>query len=159
MKKILKYYSSTNRAVFWINKFIKYSDREKENFFRKVSRALIRNKLHKKYNILISNEAKIGKNITFPHPQNIVIGSGVEIGDNCVIFHEVTLGQNKKKYPVVEDDVVIYPGAKIIGGIRVKKGSVIGANAVVIRDVQENTVVAGNPAKEVAIRSLEDELY
>lgn len=101
----------------------------------------------------------MGNSIKFPHPQNIVIGSDVQIGDNCIIYQDVTIGQNRGKYPTIGNNVIIYPGAKIIGNIIIDDFVIVGANAVVISDVPNNAIVAGIPAKIIKMRSLNDEFY
>ncbi|MEI2749907.1 MAG: hypothetical protein V9E88_14245 [Ferruginibacter sp.] len=69
------------------------------------------------------------------------------IGRNCWINQQVTIGfSNKDDCPVLEDNVTINAGAKVIGGIKVGKNSIVGANAVVVKNVPENCVVVGVPA-------------
>ena len=104
-------------------------------------------KIEKKYQCRITPGAKIGKHLTIPHPNGIVVGKGREIGDNVTIYHQVTIGQNHGKYPVIGNNVIIYAGAKIVGGIRVGDNCIVGANAVVIDDVPENNILGGVPAK------------
>jgi serine O-acetyltransferase len=84
--------------------------------------------------------------VMFPHPIGIVIGDGAVIGRNVRIYQNVTLGLTENGvggYPTIEDDVAIYAGAVIIGGITVGASSVIGANAIVSRDVPAGSVVVG----------------
>ena len=103
-----------------------------------------------KFNCDISYSAKITGKISFPHPIGIVIGKEVVIGNNVKIFQQVTLGgkpANDPKYPIIEDNVTIYPGAKIIGGIIIGEGSTIAANAVVLKDVPKGKTAVGIPAK------------
>jgi serine O-acetyltransferase len=103
------------------------------------------------YSCEISFSAIIGKNFKLPHPIGIVIGAGVIIKNNVTIFQNVTLGgkggNNEKGYPIIEDGVVIYAGAKIIGNIRIGKNAIIGANSVVMNDVPAETLAVGVPAK------------
>ena len=106
----------------------------------------LRDKYAIKYGVEIGIEAEIGKGIYFPHPRNIVIGEKVIIGKNCTIFHDVTIGQKKDKYPQIGDNVIIYTGAKIFGDLRIGNNAIIAAGAVVLKDVPANAVVAGNPA-------------
>lgn len=100
----------------------------------------------------ISYNAVIGKNLRLPHPIGIVIGEGVVIKDNVMIFQQVTFGSHGKKglenkYPVIENGVKIFAGAKIIGGITIGENAIIGANSVVLDDVPANSTVVGIPAK------------
>ena len=100
----------------------------------------------------ISYSAEIGKRLTMPHPIGIVIGEGVEVKDDVVIFQQVTLGSHGKKnqenrYPVIENGVKIYTGAKIIGGITLGENSIVGANAVVNINVPANSIVVGIPGR------------
>ncbi|MBW5448388.1 serine acetyltransferase [Cohnella sp. CFH 77786] len=105
----------------------------------------------------ISESSQIGTNLRLPHPTGIVIGEGVEIGDNVTIFQQVTIGSHGKRglersYPIIEDDAVIYAGAKLIGNIRIGRNAVIGANAVVNLDVPAGCVAVGIPAKVIQKR-------
>ena len=79
-------------------------------------------------------------------------GETTIIGDNVMLYHGVTLGgvtMNKgKRHPTIKDNVVIGCGAKVLGNITIGKNSKIGANSVVLKDVKENTTVAGIPAEE-----------
>ena len=104
--------------------------------------------------------AKIGKNLFIDHGMGVVIGETSEIGDNVTIYHMVTLGgispsinsnnqRNIKRHPTLMDNVVVGSGAQILGPVIVGKNSKIGANAVVTKNVEENAVMIGIPAKNV----------
>ena len=104
--------------------------------------------------------AKIGQNLFIDHGMGVVIGETSEIGNNVTIYHAVTLGgsspsidserqRHEKRHPTVGDDVVIGSGAQIIGPVKVGNKSRIAANAVVVKDVPENTTMVGVPAKAV----------
>ena len=91
--------------------------------------------------------AKIGKRLVIDHGVGCVIGETAEIGDDCIIFHGVTLGGLKfdrvKRHPTVGNGVLIGAGAKVLGPIRIGDRARIGANAVVMKEVQpDGTVVA-----------------
>lgn len=122
----------------------------------KIIKIIKLNRLQYKYNIILGTNAYIGKNVRFPHPQNIVIGDYVKIKDNCVIYQDVTIGlknydviDKEEAYPVIEDDVIIYSGAKILGAIKIGQGAIIAANSVVINDVEPNYIYGGIPAKKI----------
>ena len=120
--------------------------------------------------IEIHPKAKIGKNLFIDHGMGVVIGETSEIGDNVTIYHNVTLGgiapsinsndqRNTKRHPTLEDNVVVGSGAQILGPIIIKKNSLIGANAVVTKDVPENAVMIGIPSKIVGTTSGEFKPY
>lgn len=107
-------------------------------------------KIFKKYNIEISCRSFIEDVIKFPHLIGIVIGAYVKIGKNCTIYQNVTLGrknQDEDFAPSIGNNVTIYSGAKVIGNVKIGNNVVIGANSVVTKDVPDNSVVAGVPAK------------
>jgi serine O-acetyltransferase len=87
-----------------------------------------------------------------------VIGKGVRLGEDVVVYQNVTLGGRNRgdgrrgQYPTVGDGVVLFAGAVLIGDIEVGSGSVVGANAVVLSDVPCNSVATGVPARVRAVR-------
>ena len=110
--------------------------------------------------IEIHPNAKIGKNLFIDHGMGVVIGETSDIGDNVTIYHNVTLGgispsinsndqRNLKRHPTLQDNVVVGSGAQILGPVVVGKNSLIGANAVVTKDVAEKSIMVGIPAKRV----------
>lgn len=109
----------------------------------------IRDRLAVKYGVEIGVKTMIDGPVNFPHPRNIIIGDGVKIGKNFTVFNNVTIGQNHGRYPVIGDNVVIYPGSVIIGDIHIGSNVVIGANSLVNRDIEDNMVAAGNPARSI----------
>ncbi len=104
---------------------------------------LVSKHLKNKEHINITQSVKIGNNLLLPHPFCIVFGNNVEIGDNCRIYQGVTIGQNRGMYPKLGDNIIVYAGAKIVGNVKIGDNVVIGVNAVVTKDVQDNTVVGG----------------
>ncbi|PGA14221.1 serine acetyltransferase [Priestia aryabhattai] len=115
----------------------------------KFVKTIIQNHLEIKYSIIISKDCKIGKNLSLEHFLGIVIGKDVVLGDNCKIYQQVTLGQKNGNYPVIGNNVTIYAGAKVIGGIKIGNNVQIGANAVVLCDVPDNSIVVGVPGKVI----------
>ncbi|ASW43413.1 serine O-acetyltransferase EpsC [Clostridium isatidis] len=97
--------------------------------------------------------AKIGRGLFIDHGMGVVIGETSEIGDNVTIYHGVTLGgtgkEKGKRHPTVEDDVIIGAGAKILGPIILRKGSKVGANTVVLKEVPENGTVVGCAGRNI----------
>jgi serine O-acetyltransferase len=92
--------------------------------------------------------ARIGPGLCLIHPRNIVIGAGVQVGENCLIFHEVTLGSGTVPgRPKIGNNVDIYVGARILGGVTIGDGCMIGANCVVTTDVPPNSVVVAPPSR------------
>ena len=100
--------------------------------------------------IEISSTAEIGPGLLLPHNQCIVIGGG-KIGKNVSVFQGVTIGlkKNLNEYPTIGDDVQIGAGAKILGNIKIGDNSRIGANAVVLKDIPNDSIAAGIPAKVI----------
>jgi serine O-acetyltransferase len=99
--------------------------------------------------------AQVGRALFIDHGAGVVIGETAEIGDDVTLYQGVTLGgtgfARGKRHPTVGDDVVIGSGAKVLGPVRVGRGSKIGANSVVIHDVPENATVVGNPGHPVRV--------
>lgn len=108
--------------------------------------------LRREFGCFVQPGARIGPGLRLPHPNGIVIGQGARVGARCAIYHQVTLGGARSgdwqanRYPDVRDGVTIFAGAKLIGAITVGDGAVIGANAVVNRDVPAHSVAVGIPA-------------
>lgn len=98
------------------------------------------------YGMEIGNEVTLGDGVSFVHTLGVVLGGDARLGARVRIMGNVTVGTAKDNgYPTIEDDVVIGAGARVLGPIRVGRGAVIGANAVVIRDVPPGAVVTGIP--------------
>jgi len=91
--------------------------------------------------------AEVPYPICMPHPNGVVVHSRTRIGRGVTIMHQVTLGEKSLYgdggFPTIEDEVFIGAGAKVLGGINVGRGAVIGANAVVTRDVPPGQTVVG----------------
>jgi serine O-acetyltransferase len=93
-----------------------------------------------------SLECRIRSPILMPYPFGIVIERGAVIGSRVTVMHQVTIGRKGREdtgLPVIEDNVFIGAGAKILGAVRVGRGATIGANAIVTRDVPSHCTVIG----------------
>ena len=101
--------------------------------------------------IEIHPAATIGRGLFIDHGTGVVIGETAVIGDNVTLFQGVTLGgtgkERGKRHPTIGNNVVIGAGAKVLGNITVGSDSMVGANAVVIRDVPEHSTVVGVPGR------------
>ncbi|WP_432721817.1 serine O-acetyltransferase [Jeongeupia wiesaeckerbachi] len=95
--------------------------------------------------------ATIGQRVFIDHGMGIVIGETAVIGDDCTLYHGVTLGGtswNKgKRHPTLEAGVIVGAGAKILGPITVEAGAKVGSNAVVVKPVPAGATAVGNPAR------------
>ena len=90
--------------------------------------------------------------IRLPHPYNIIVNEKSKIGYNCTIFHNVTIGGQREfgsipGAPIIGNNVIIFPNSVIIGKVSVGDNVIIGAGSIVTKDVPENSVIAGNPAR------------
>ena len=114
--------------------------------------------------------AKIGRNLFIDHGMGVVIGETSEIGNNVTIYHMATLGgiapsinsndqRQVKRHPTLSDCVVVGSGAQILGPVMIGANAKVGANAVVTKDVPENAVMVGIPAKNVGTATEEFKPY
>jgi len=105
--------------------------------------------------------AEIGKGFFIDHGMGVVIGETSVIGDNVVLYQEVTLGgtslQKKKRHPTLGNNVVIGSGAKLIGAITIGDNVKVGSGSVVINSVPPNATVVGVPGRVVEIRNLDND--
>lgn len=143
-------------------------DESSEYFWKIRNNALSKNKIKKlisiytykkylnRFNAFIPLSTQIQDMPTFPHGLNgIFISGGAQIGKQCVIFHQVTIGSNTlsdskgKGAPIIGDNVYIGAGAKIIGGVKIGNHVRIGANCVVTKDVPDNTTVVATPIRYI----------
>ena len=99
--------------------------------------------------------AKIGRRLVIDHGMGTVIGETAEIGDDCLIYHGVTLGgtgkDQGKRHPTIGNNVLISTGAKVLGPFKVGDNARIAANAVVLSEVPPDATAVGIPAQIVRI--------
>lgn len=101
--------------------------------------------------ITLKGDTPLGDGFVFVHGFSTIIICEA-MGSNCKIYQQVTIGFNNG-YPSIGDNVTVYPGAKIIGKIKIGDDVIIGCNAVVTKDVPSHSIVAGVPAKIIKRRS------
>ncbi len=136
------------KAYFWY-KISHFLYTHKCKFMSK----LIMYQVRKKTGIEIHPACIIGKNLFIDHGFGIVIGATTVIGDNCLIYHGVTLGSKKvynndeKRHPTIGDNVLIGAGSKVLGNIKIGNNVKIGANSVVLNDIPDNCTVVGVKSK------------
>ena len=111
------------------------------------------NRARRKTGIEIHPGAQIGKGLVIDHGMGVVIGETAIIGDDCQLYHGVTLGgrgsSDVKRHPTLEDGVYVGSGAKVLGNITLHKNCKVGANAVVLEDVPEGATAVGMPARMI----------
>ncbi len=99
--------------------------------------------------------AQIGRRLVIDHGMGIVIGETAEIGDDCLIYHGVTLGgtgkDQGKRHPTIGNNVLISTGAKVLGPFKVGDGARIAANAVVLKEIPPDATAVGVPARVVRV--------
>lgn len=104
----------------------------------------------------IDLNARIGGGLLIPHPNGVVIHPDVEIGPNCLIFQQVTLGMGRGGVPRLGGHVDVGTGAKVLGSVSIGDHAVIGANAVVLCDVPAGAMAVGVPAR-IRLQGKEEE--
>lgn len=140
---------------FYLNLFTKTNNK----YFRK----FLVGRIYKTSSCIFSESSNISNSVKFPHPTGIVIGAGVTIAENSIVYQNVTIGLSKKDsfinneeptnyYPYIEENVTIYANSLVIGGIHVGKNAIIGGSTLVNKDVPENAIVGGNPCKIIKIQ-------
>ncbi len=94
----------------------------------------------------IDIQTKIGAGLQLAHPYSTILNA-VSLGENVYVNHLVTLGEKDGKKPIIGNNVQLHAGCIVIGGVTVGDNAIIGAGAVVVKDVPQNAVAVGNPAR------------
>lgn len=107
--------------------------------------------------------ASIGNRLLIDHGMGVVIGETAIVGDDCTIYHQVTLGgtgkERKKRHPTIGNNVIVGSGSKVLGNITIGDNVKIGANSVLLSDTPSNVTVVGVPAKIVKKNWKKDRQY
>ena len=107
--------------------------------------------------------AVIGRRFFIDHGMGVVIGESAEIGDDCMMYHGVTLGGTSwdkvKRHPTLKEGVIIGAGAKILGPITLGKNVRVGSNSVVVRSIDDNCTVVGIPGRVLKKKVSDDDQY
>ncbi len=132
-----------HRASHWLHKKGWYVT---ARFISEIARLLTGIEIHP--------AATIGRRVFIDHGSGLVIGETAEVGDDCTIYHGVTLGgtslgKGVKRHPTLGKNVVVGAGAQVLGAFTVGDNAIVGANAVVVKAVAPNTTVVGIPARPV----------
>lgn len=147
--------SPSFKVTFWLRmvNFFRAKNAIVYRLFLKFSIHIFRH-YQQKFGIQIGWGLDVQGGLEFFHYNCVVIAGAAKIGRNVSIHQGVTIGRifagEKAGCPTICDNVIIFAGAKILGNVRVGRNSVIGANAVVTKDVPDNSVVAGVPAKIIS---------
>lgn len=123
--------------------------------FRAKIHAFIARRLWKPLDSLYLNTREIGGGLFIQHGFSSIV-SAKRIGENCWINQQVTIGYKGNDNPIIMDNVRIHCGAKVLGKVTMHSNSTAGANAVVVKDVPENAIVGGIPAKIIKYRIQEN---
>ena len=144
----------TFKLVFWF-RFVSYLQSSQNLFLKKTGRLFYL--ILKHYELLNGIQLPVGTNIggglVFPHFSCIIINGGATIGENCTILQGVTIWENENwDVPKIGNNCVLAAGSKVIGNVTIGNNVLVGAGAVVTRDIPDNAIVVGVPAKVISFQ-------
>lgn len=131
------------RYIFW------YRLSKSKSVFLSTIAKFIKSGLSKKTGIQISSSVKIGYGLFIPHGYVVINGTAV-IGDNCNFCQFTTIGSVKKNAARLADSVYVSPNVCIVEGVDIKSNVIIGAGSVIVKNISDNSVIAGVPGRELS---------
>lgn len=154
---IIKVIINPKIRFFFLFRYTNYFIKKDRTFINKVFTRILYcfyNYTQIKLSLDIPAECEIGMGLFLPHQIGIVINGNAIIGNNSTILQQVTIGNNvfkdMERVAIIGNNVQIGAGAKIIGPLNIGNNVVIGANAVVVNDIEDESVVGGIPAKKLS---------
>ncbi|MBQ4867835.1 serine acetyltransferase [Priestia megaterium] len=155
IKEFLSNKSTVSLLIYY--RLCRYYANKRKNLFEYLIHAILYRKFCKKQvtlGIELNQRTEIGYGIRLPHRGGIVIHPKVNMGNNCEIMQGVTIGNNilksRTEVAIIGDNVILGAGSKVIGPVTIGSNVIIGANAVVTHDIQNNCTAAGLPAKVIS---------
>ncbi|WP_299797917.1 hypothetical protein [uncultured Maribacter sp.] len=152
-KSFLKAYRTNKifRFIVWFRlaQHFNILNKKRYYFILAVITNIIYKRLSTKYSIDFPLTVKVGYGLKINHGMALVINSKSVIGDNVMLTHSVTLASEKNEAPIIGNRVRISPGVVIVGGVSIGNNVVIGANALVNKDVPDNSVAVGVPNRNI----------
>lgn len=148
MRKLLYPFKYDNFKILTYYQWAKQLKEKKHYFWSKY----FERKIYKKYHCIIPADAVISSTVKIPHPTGIVIGAGSVIKENVTIFQNVTIGRKNAdiwEYPIVNEDCTLYSNSVVIGNIELAPNTIVGANAVITKNTEKNSIYAGIPARKI----------
>ena len=137
------------KVVFWM-RIVSYFRQKKAFFIIYLLAKLMHYHYYNKYGIALPIGQKIGTPVMIGHIPGIIINGNATIGNNVLIMQNVTIGSTRGKgAPRIGNNILLCAGAKIVGNVNIGDNVVVGANAVVVHDIPNNSIVAGIPAKVI----------
>lgn len=139
-------FATADRRVDYYIKALSYLKRKNYRAFG----LIVSRRLQRKYGVFLPYNAEFDSTLVLRHPVGVIIGEGVKIGKHVTIFQNVTLGRSDTHipaYPAIGSNTIIYAGAVVLGDITIGNNCVVAANAVVTKNIPDDSIAVGVPAK------------